>query len=49
MYFWIEQESSIHLRALSPPDDPVELTADEARSIAEGLNQIADHLDKIDQ
>ena len=46
--FWIEQASSIHLKASSPAGDPVELTADEARSIATKLNQVADTLNQID-
>ena len=48
VYFWIEQESSIHLKATSQYGDPVELTADEARDIAKGLNQVADQLDQTD-
>jgi hypothetical protein len=43
---WLEQESSIHLKALSG-SDPVELTADEARKIAASLIESADKLDAI--
>jgi hypothetical protein len=47
VYFWIEQESSIHLKAASPHGDPVELTADEAREIGAALMAAADRLDRL--
>lgn len=39
--FWIEQGSSIHIKAISPYGDPVELTAAEARRLAEHLLRMA--------
>jgi hypothetical protein len=39
--FWIEQESSIHLKAVDKFSDPVELTEIEAREIAETLLKMA--------
>lgn len=47
-YFWIEQQSSIHLKAVSPAGDPIELTAAEARAMAIALARLADELDAID-
>ncbi|MGZ4962097.1 MAG: hypothetical protein ACXWDN_17185 [Limisphaerales bacterium] len=47
VYFWLEQESSIHLKAVSGTD-PVELTATEARKIGAALIETADKLDKVD-
>ena len=46
--FWIEQESSIHLKAASPHGDPVELTASDARRIGLALVEAARVLDGID-
>ena len=48
VYFWLEQESSIHLKAVSGHSDPVELTADEARGIAAALIATAQKLDELD-
>jgi hypothetical protein len=48
VYFWLEQDSSIHLKAVSAHDDPVELTADEAREIASALISTAQKLDALD-
>ena len=48
VYFWLEQQSSIHLKAASPHGDPVELTADEARAIASALIATAQKLDALD-
>ena len=48
VYFWLEQESSIHLKAVSGRSDPVELTADEAREIASALIATAQKLDALD-
>jgi len=47
VYFWLEQDSSIHLKAVSG-SDPVELTADEARAIAAALISVAQQLDDLD-
>lgn len=41
---WIEQES-IHIRACDKSHDPVELTSDTARQLAEKLKELADSID----
>lgn len=46
VYFWIEQESSIHLKAITRHGDPVELTTDEARNLAKALLRAADSVDQ---
>lgn len=43
---WIEQGESIHLKAISPCGDPVELNALEARSLAQLLFMLADVIQK---
>jgi hypothetical protein len=43
--FWIEQESSIHLKAASSQGDPAELTAEDAREIAAALIAAAQKID----
>jgi hypothetical protein len=48
VYFWLEQDSSIHLKAVSAHGDPVELTADDAREIAAALIATAQRLDDLD-
>ena len=48
VYLWLEQDSSIHLKAASEHGDPVELTADEAREIASALIATAQKLDERD-
>jgi hypothetical protein len=45
---WIEQESSIHLKAASSHGDPVELTSEDARKIAVALMAAAQKLDAFD-
>ncbi len=45
VYAWIEQGASIHLKAVSQFGDPVELTADEARSIGAMLLDFAAELE----
>lgn len=45
---WVEQESSIQLKSISKFDDPVELTASEARALADQLKRFADLLDQLD-
>jgi len=48
--FWIEQESSIHIKAADRNfNDPVELTATEAREIGEALIETAKDLEKLDE
>jgi len=46
---WIEQDSSIHLKSISKFGDPVELTANEVRVLAENLRKLAELLDEMDQ
>ncbi|MEL7551799.1 DUF6360 family protein [Pseudomonas protegens] len=38
---WIEQGSAIHLKAISPHNDPVELTAEQALELAQALQRLA--------
>jgi hypothetical protein len=42
VYFWIEQDSSIHLKALSGSSDPVEMTFVQARELGRRLIELAD-------
>ncbi|QQS07106.1 MAG: hypothetical protein IPK50_09465 [Fibrobacterota bacterium] len=42
---WIEQGTSIHIKAISPFGDPVELTEVDARNLASYLNRMADELE----
>jgi hypothetical protein len=50
IYFWIEQESSIHIKAaVKNYNDPVEIGHEEAREIAEALLEMADQLKKLDE
>lgn len=41
---WIEQGSAIHLKAISPYNDPVELTAEQALELAQALQRLASRL-----
>jgi hypothetical protein len=41
---WIEQGSAIHLKAISPHNDPVELTAEQALEVAQALQRLASRL-----
>jgi len=41
---WIEQGSAIHLKAISPHNDPVELTAEQALELAQALQRLASRL-----
>jgi len=47
VYFWLEQDSSIMLKAASAHGDPVELTADETRAIASALPAMAQKLEAL--
>ena len=47
VYCWLEQESSIMLKAVTRFGDPVELVADDARAIAAALLSLADRLDPL--
>lgn len=44
---WLDQDSSIMLKAITSFGDPVELVADEARSIAAALLALADRLEPL--
>ena len=46
VYAWIEQESSVHIKAVTPSGDPVELTFDNARELGRLLIQLADEGDR---
>jgi hypothetical protein len=48
VYFWIEQETCIMLKAVTQAD-PVELTAKEARKIAEALLLVVKELEDLDR
>lgn len=45
---WIEQGAAIHAKLVTGCGDPVELSAEEARTIAGTLLDLADELDRID-
>ena len=48
VYMWIEQDSSIMLKAaVRKFNDPVELTSDAAREIGQALIRLADDLDRL--
>jgi len=38
---WIEQSSSVHIRAVSPHGDPVELSSEETKELALHLLRVA--------
>ncbi len=42
---WTEDERSIHLKAISPHGDPVELNSEEARELAQELLRLASALE----
>ncbi len=41
---WIEQGSAIHLKVISPHNDPVELTTEQALELAQALQRLASRL-----
>lgn len=41
---WIEQGSTIHIKAISEYNDPVELTAEQALELAQVLQRLARRL-----
>ncbi len=41
---WIEQGTSIHIRAISPEGDPLELSGAEARQLASLLVRLAEDI-----
>jgi hypothetical protein len=45
VYLWLQQRSSIHLKAVSSFGDPVELTASEALQLANALQSLAEDLE----
>jgi hypothetical protein len=47
VYFWIEADSSIMLKAVTKHGDPVELGAEKVREIAEALLKAATELEKL--
>jgi hypothetical protein len=42
---WLEQESSVHIKAVTPQNDPVELSPAEARRLGELLIRLAEEAD----
>lgn len=46
VYCWVEQGSSVMLKAVTRFGDPVELTGASARTIAAALLDLADRLDQ---
>ncbi len=46
VYLWMEQDTSIHLKAVTKYGDPVELSAEEARELAQVLEGLAKKLDE---
>jgi hypothetical protein len=44
---WLEQDSSVMLKAVTRFGDPVELSADEARAIAAALQSFAGRLETL--
>jgi hypothetical protein len=48
VYGWVEQESSVMFKAVTQHGDPVELSAAEARQIAEALLELAAQLESMD-
>ncbi len=45
---WLEQESSIMLKAITDSGDPLELTACDARVLSQVLLKLAEALESID-
>ena len=46
-FAWIEQQRAIHLKAVTPAGEPVELTAEDARTLAGRLVHLATILDSL--
>jgi len=46
VYLWIEKDSSIMVKAMSKHGDPVELTSDDARRLADLLKEISERSDR---
>ena len=49
VYCWLEQKSSIMLKAISKYGDPVELSSKDARDLANILIEKANMLDELDK
>jgi hypothetical protein len=47
VYGWVEQSSSVMFKAVTRHGDPVELTAAEARAVAEALLELAARLESL--
>ena len=47
VYLWIEQDSSIMLKAVSEFGDPVELSSKDAKNLAKLLTEAAEKLDQL--
>lgn len=45
---WIEQGTSIQLKAVSSHGDPVELTAEQALEVAAKMKELADMIETVD-
>ena len=45
VYCWIEQQTSVMLKAVTKFGDPVEMTASEARELASALLRMADEVE----
>ena len=45
VYLWVEQESSIHIKAVTQHGDPVELTSHQAEELGRTLIEMAQYLD----
>jgi len=46
-FAWIEQQRAIHLKAVTPKGEPVELDAAEARRLSQQLAKLADILENL--
>ena len=46
---WIEQESSIHVKACTVYGDPIELSTQEIREVIRLLAELADELERLDK
>ena len=46
VYGWVENETSIMLKAVTAHGDPVELTAEEAKDVATALLNMAEQLER---
>lgn len=44
VYVWIEQDSSVHIKAVTDHGDPVELTEDEAEELGNALISMSQQL-----